>query len=40
MPEFEDRSDAYQAAREAALGWLTANWDPTARSVVIGAPVR
>jgi alkylation response protein AidB-like acyl-CoA dehydrogenase len=28
MPEPQDRSDAYTAAREAALAWLTANWDP------------
>ncbi|MER6982095.1 acyl-CoA dehydrogenase family protein, partial [Streptomyces carpinensis] len=28
MPQPEDRSDAYLAAREAALGWLTVNWDP------------
>jgi alkylation response protein AidB-like acyl-CoA dehydrogenase len=28
MPESEDRSNAYEAAREAALGWLSANWDP------------
>jgi len=28
MPESEARSDAYQAAREGALAWLTAHWDP------------
>jgi hypothetical protein len=28
MPEPEARCDAYQAAREAALAWLTARWDP------------
>ena len=28
MPEPDDRSDAYQAAREGALRWLTGNWDP------------
>jgi alkylation response protein AidB-like acyl-CoA dehydrogenase len=32
MPEPDENADAYQAAREAALSWLTANWDP-ARSV-------
>jgi alkylation response protein AidB-like acyl-CoA dehydrogenase len=29
MPEPDERSDAYQAAREEALSWLTANWDPS-----------
>jgi hypothetical protein len=28
MPEPEARSGAYEAAREAALAWLTAHWDP------------
>ncbi|HEY6501883.1 MAG TPA: acyl-CoA dehydrogenase family protein [Streptosporangiaceae bacterium] len=28
MPEPDDRSDAYHAAREGALRWLTGNWDP------------
>jgi alkylation response protein AidB-like acyl-CoA dehydrogenase len=28
MPQGEDRSDAYEASREAALGWLSATWDP------------
>jgi alkylation response protein AidB-like acyl-CoA dehydrogenase len=28
MPEPEARSDAYEAARDAALAWLTAHWDP------------
>ena len=28
MPEPEARSDAYEAAREGALAWLTAHWDP------------
>ena len=28
MPEPEARSDEYEAAREAALAWLTAHWDP------------
>lgn len=28
MSQAPDRSDAYQASREAALGWLSANWDP------------
>jgi alkylation response protein AidB-like acyl-CoA dehydrogenase len=28
MPEPDDRSDAYHAAREGALRWLTENWDP------------
>ena len=28
MPESDDRSDAYLAARDEALGWLSANWDP------------
>ena len=29
MPEPDERSDAYHAAREEALSWLTANWDPS-----------
>jgi alkylation response protein AidB-like acyl-CoA dehydrogenase len=28
MPEPDENADAYQAAREEALTWLTANWDP------------
>src|SRR5215469_9287171 len=28
MPEPEARSDAYEAAREAALAWLTTHWNP------------
>jgi alkylation response protein AidB-like acyl-CoA dehydrogenase len=28
MPESQDRSDAYVAARDEALAWLTAHWDP------------
>jgi alkylation response protein AidB-like acyl-CoA dehydrogenase len=28
MPEPDDRSDAFHAAREGALRWLTDNWDP------------
>jgi alkylation response protein AidB-like acyl-CoA dehydrogenase len=28
MPEPAENADAYQAAREAALSWLTAHWDP------------
>ena len=28
MPEPDDRSDAYHAAREGALRWLTGHWDP------------
>jgi alkylation response protein AidB-like acyl-CoA dehydrogenase len=28
MPEPDENADAYQAAREEALSWLTANWDP------------
>ena len=28
MPEPDENADAYQAAREQALSWLTANWDP------------
>ena len=29
MPESnESQSDAFEAAREGALSWLTANWDP------------
>jgi alkylation response protein AidB-like acyl-CoA dehydrogenase len=28
MPEPDDRSDAYQAARDGALSWLGSNWDP------------
>jgi alkylation response protein AidB-like acyl-CoA dehydrogenase len=28
MPEPDDRSDPYQAAREGALRWLSGNWDP------------
>ena len=28
MPESDDRSDAYLAARDEAQGWLNANWDP------------
>jgi alkylation response protein AidB-like acyl-CoA dehydrogenase len=28
MPESEGRSEAYEAAREDALSWLSANWDP------------
>jgi alkylation response protein AidB-like acyl-CoA dehydrogenase len=28
MPEAQERSDAYEAAREGALGWLSTNWDP------------
>ena len=28
MPEPEARSDAYEAAREGALAWLAAHWDP------------
>jgi hypothetical protein len=26
MPQPPERSDAYEAAREGALGWLSANW--------------
>ena len=29
MPEPDQNTDAYQAAREEALSWLTANWDPS-----------
>jgi len=29
MPEPDERSDAYHAAREEALSWLTANWNPS-----------
>jgi alkylation response protein AidB-like acyl-CoA dehydrogenase len=29
MRESENRSDAYEAAREEALSWLIANWDPS-----------
>jgi alkylation response protein AidB-like acyl-CoA dehydrogenase len=29
MPESEGRSDAFEAAREDALSWLSANWDPS-----------
>jgi alkylation response protein AidB-like acyl-CoA dehydrogenase len=28
MPEPDENADAYQSAREDALSWLTANWDP------------
>ena len=28
MPEPDENADAYQAAREEALSWLKANWDP------------
>ena len=28
MPEPDENADAYQSAREEALSWLTANWDP------------
>ena len=28
MPEAQEPSDAYLAAREGALAWLSANWDP------------
>jgi len=28
MPEPDENADAYQAAREEALSWLRANWDP------------
>jgi alkylation response protein AidB-like acyl-CoA dehydrogenase len=28
MPRAPERSGAYEAAREGALGWLSANWDP------------
>lgn len=27
MPEPQERSDAYEAARDGALSWLSANWD-------------
>src|SRR6185437_15060151 len=29
MPEPGQNTDAYEAAREEALSWLTANWDPS-----------
>jgi alkylation response protein AidB-like acyl-CoA dehydrogenase len=28
MPDSQSRSDGFEAAREAALSWLSANWDP------------
>jgi alkylation response protein AidB-like acyl-CoA dehydrogenase len=28
MPEPDENTDAYQLARQEALSWLTANWDP------------
>ena len=28
MPEPDESAGAYQEAGEAALSWLTANWDP------------
>jgi alkylation response protein AidB-like acyl-CoA dehydrogenase len=28
MPDSEGRSDGFETAREAALSWLSANWDP------------
>jgi len=39
MPEPEARSDAHEAAREAALAWLTAHWDPGLQRGIVGERV-